>query len=138
MKYRKYQILLAAFITQNSRFIYNKMLFKVFKTTYSRVAFLFMRIFSLALLPSVCFFSRPHVKPSAFVLPVSLEGSGCKRQLYIALNVFLSCTPYFRLHVFSILSVNERWHDFFGHGDFVLYRNKERTFEVRNVVDTAI
>ena len=82
------------------------MFFKVFRTTYSRVAFLFMRVFSLALLPSV-HFSRPHIKPSAFVLPVSLEGSGCKRQLYIALSVLHSTalhTIFFILTSFQFLA----------------------------------
>lgn len=39
--------------------------------------------------------------------------------------------PHYRmLDKQNVPSVRERWHDFFGLGDFVLYHNKEKNFEV--------
>ena len=33
----------------------------------------------------------------------------------------------------SLCFVRERWEDFMGHGDFVLYHNKEKNFEVGDI-----
>ena len=38
------------------------------------------------------------------------------------------CAPLFRTYLFSFS--RQRWHDFFGHEEYLLYRNKERNFEV--------
>ena len=38
------------------------------------------------------------------------------------------CAPLFITYLFSFS--RQRWHDFFGHEEYLLYRNKERNFEV--------
>ena len=39
------------------------------------------------------------------------------------------CAPLFITYLFSF-SRQPGWHDFFGHEEYLLYRNKERKFEV--------
>ena len=45
--------------------------------------------------------------------------------------VYLKGSGFARLFVANMFSFSrQRWHDFFGHEEYLLYRNKERNFEV--------
>ncbi|XP_068703048.1 von Willebrand factor D and EGF domain-containing protein-like isoform X2 [Montipora foliosa] len=76
------------------------------------------------------FWSRPlhGTKDPAYGLPtvwVTVEPVG--QQLHKCMSV---TDPHIRM-LDELDSKKERWHDFFGYGDFRLYRNKERHFEVQ-------
>ncbi|PFX12492.1 von Willebrand factor D and EGF domain-containing protein [Stylophora pistillata] len=91
--------------------------------------------------------SSNHYEPGQWVTPSTLIISECKEPFYQELTL----TPMIPVYVVQkdqpihkCLSVTdphyrmldkqnvlrERWHDFFGFGDFVLYHNKEKDFEV--------
>ena len=70
-----------------------------------------------------------------FLLKDSNYISDGQRSRVRAQNVirFIDHLPYINDDIYALCFVSDRWEDFMGEGDFVLYHNKEKDFEVGDI-----